>query len=173
MFKDDCSILTNVPKRLLSFSLGSKVFYLDMKYLLTILIPETSKTLELQSSNNGIQIIYKKEIFPFINFDVILGSYSKRKNYSRYIILIEYDNKKAAFYADKIVEFTVLNEKILGILENAIASGGKELVHKVLYENKQITVINVGEVLELNKNRMYKLKGGNNKKNVEINVLSK
>ncbi len=148
MISHDCSIFTKAPKGLLTFILSGKEFCLDIRYVLTIISLGRNNSIEIKSSNKSEFIRYHDENFPLINIDSLNNKEeSKRLSLHKYSILIIADNKKAAVYADQIVEFITPNEKILGSLKEVVFGESQGLIDKIEYERKTISIINLEKTL--------------------------
>lgn len=170
MLNDIYSILKNLPNRLLSLKLSDMIFYIEMKYVLTIITPATAQLLGIQNSNNKNHIIYKNERYHLIDLDLITACRSKRQSNVQYLILMDCGNKKAAFYVDQIVEFIVLNDKDLSLIKKDSKDREQDLFYELIYDDNNISVINLERVMELSNQFHSKRKYYNKEKKSEINV---
>ena len=146
MLNDAHSVIANIPNGLLTFSLFGKEFCLDIRYVLTIISLRTSKSIEIQSSNNKDFLKYQNEIFSLVTIDSLLAANYKSLSMSEYLILVSVDNRRVAFYADRIVEFISLNKKSLESLKEIVFSQGRGLIDKIEYDGKIISIINLTKI---------------------------
>ena len=131
------------------FLIAAREYAISVKTLYSIINPQEAPSLE-NTINIGKDSLFLDNFeIPFINLYDLYNTPSAIQSNDTRIIIIQWDDHKAAFYVDKVVEFISLNLNNPGPVEFIPVSNEPLVNGKIFYNERSILIPDLDKILSV------------------------
>jgi chemotaxis signal transduction protein len=122
----------------LVFNIGILDFCLDIKTVLSTIVPQKQSTIASKDNPHVKEVEYNSEVVPLLDIHTIYGLKIPREDNNTRILLLDFNNKKIAFRVDNIKEIISINKKTRDSLKYESLKNKPYLNGKVIYDGQTI-----------------------------------
>jgi len=131
----------------LVFNIGSLDFCVDIKTVISTVVPKKSNTIRNRGFSDTEEIEYNNEIIPLLDIHSIYGLKTPQDDNGTRILLLDFNNKKIAFRVDNIKEIISINKKTRDSLKYVLLKNKPYLNGKIIYDGQIILCPDLDKII--------------------------
>jgi chemotaxis signal transduction protein len=131
----------------LVFNVGDLDFCLDIKIVISTIVPEKSNTITNRGYSDTEEIEYSNELIPLLNIHTIYGLKMSEDDNDTRILILDFNKKKIAFRVDNIKEIISINKKTRDSLKYVSLKNKPYLNGKIMYEGRIILYPDLDKII--------------------------
>ncbi len=152
----------------LVFNIGVLDFCLDIKTVISTVVPKKSNKITNRGDSDTEEIEYNNEIIPLLDIHTIYGLKTPRDDNDTRILLLDFKNKKIAFRVDNIKEIISINKKTRDSLKYVSLNNKPYLNGKITYDGQIILWPDLDKIIRDQKSyRIHSVRSRIDSKNEE------
>ncbi len=140
--------LLSYPTGLLVFRYADKEYCIDIKYVLSIVNPNSLDAAGYSINKVSHTVKYKDKSIPLLKSSVIFNSKISSIINNHRLIILFYNGQTFSFLVDKIIEIISLTEKMIKDISYNKLKENVYLTGSIEYEGRTIFVLNLKKLVK-------------------------